>query len=61
MALLEGSPAIDAGNAAACAAPPVNGSDQRGVLRNMGTSCDIGAYEAPGVVYRFVYLPMIVR
>jgi hypothetical protein len=43
----DGSPAIDAGNpaapgsgGAACAA-----SDQRGVLRPLGTTCDIGAFE----------------
>lgn len=38
-ALSAGSPALDAGNDAACP-----GTDQRGVLRNQG-SCDIGAYE----------------
>jgi hypothetical protein len=40
-ALLEGSPAIDAGSGDAC--PP---ADQRGVARPQGASCDIGAYEA---------------
>jgi hypothetical protein len=45
-ALLPGSPAIDAGNDAVCAADPVNGLDQRGVARPQGASCDIGAYEA---------------
>ena len=40
MALLPGSPAIDAGNNAS--APP---TDQRGVLRPVGANCDIGAYE----------------
>lgn len=40
-ALLVGSPAIDAGDDAAC--PAV---DQRGVSRPQGEHCDIGAYEA---------------
>lgn len=39
-ALLAGSPAINAGNAAACPA-----TDQRGVGRPQGSGCDIGAYE----------------
>jgi predicted outer membrane repeat protein len=51
-ALQAGSPAINAGNQAVCAAPPVNNLDQRGYLRpGMGaTSCSIGAYEfnSPG-------------
>ena len=37
-ALLAGSPAIDAGNNAVCAA-----TDQRGVARD--AACDVGAYE----------------
>ena len=41
-ALLPGSPAIDAGNDAACSA-----TDQRGVTRPQGAHCDIGSYEAP--------------
>ena len=41
-ALLTGSPAIDAGNDAACPA-----TDQRGVTRPQGAHCDIGSYEAP--------------
>jgi hypothetical protein len=45
-ALLPGSPAIDAGDAAVCGAPPVNGVDQRGVSRAAGAACDIGAYES---------------
>jgi CSLREA domain-containing protein len=56
-ALLSGSEAIDAGNNAVCAAPPVNGVDQRGIARpqdgdaNGDAVCDIGAYEvqAPGL------------
>jgi CSLREA domain-containing protein/uncharacterized repeat protein (TIGR01451 family) len=40
LALLEGSPAIDAGTNDGC--PP---ADQRGVSRPQGPTCDIGAYE----------------
>jgi hypothetical protein len=40
MALLPGSPAIDAGDDGACPA-----TDQRGVTRPQGSHCDIGAYE----------------
>jgi beta-glucanase (GH16 family) len=40
-ALVAGSPAIDAADAAACPA-----FDQRGVLRPQGAGCDIGAFEA---------------
>jgi uncharacterized repeat protein (TIGR01451 family) len=45
-ALLPGSPAVDAADNAACAAPPVSGVDQRGVSRPQGTTCDVGAVEA---------------
>ena len=44
-ALLEGSPAIDAGDGGACAAPPVAGIDQRGISRPQGAACDVGAVE----------------
>ena len=40
MALVPGSPAIDAGGNSACPA-----TDQRGVARPQGMACDIGAYE----------------
>ena len=40
MALLPDSPAIDTGNAATCLP-----TDQRGIRRPQGSSCDIGAYE----------------
>jgi len=46
LALLDGSPAIDAGNNERCVAAPVNGMDQRGVGRPQGAACDLGAYEA---------------
>jgi hypothetical protein len=45
-ALLDFSPAIDAGDDTVCAAAPVNGIDQRGVARPIGPHCDIGAYES---------------
>ncbi len=45
-ALLPGSPAINAADNAVCAAAPVHGVDQRGVVRPQGAVCDIGAYEA---------------
>jgi hypothetical protein len=45
LALLTGSPAIDAGDDATCAAAPVNGLDQRGFSRLVGAHCDIGAFE----------------
>ena len=46
-ALGAGSAAIDAGDNAICAAPPVNGRDQRGFGRPGAgsTNCSIGAYE----------------
>jgi CSLREA domain-containing protein len=49
MKLLPGSPALNAGDDAACAAPPVNNLDQRGATRPEGSHCDIGAYEAIAV------------
>jgi hypothetical protein len=45
IALLPGSPAVDAGDAAVCAATPVDGVDQRGAARPDGLACDIGAFE----------------
>jgi hypothetical protein len=50
-ALLSGSPAIAAGNAADCEAAPVNDRDQRGDPRNATTrlTCDIGAYDTGGL------------
>ena len=46
-----GSPAIDAGDDAACAAAPVAGVDQRGSSRPAGAHCDIGAYETATVPF----------
>jgi len=45
LALLFGSPAINAGEDANCSA-----TDQRGVIRPQGSHCDIGAYEANGSI-----------
>ena len=39
-ALLPESPAIDAGDNAACPS-----TDQRGIIRPQGSACDIGAFE----------------
>jgi hypothetical protein len=56
-ALLDNSPAIDAGNNANCPA-----TDQRGVARPVGDSCDIGAYEGGTRTVEFtVFLPMTVK
>jgi CSLREA domain-containing protein len=44
-ALLPGSDAIDSGKNDVCLAEPVNGVDQRGVSRQAGIGCDIGAFE----------------
>lgn len=44
MALLAGSPAIDAGNNATCLT-----EDQRGFPRPFGSACDLGAYELGNV------------
>lgn len=54
MALLPGSPAIDAGDPAFCLS-----TDQRGVARPIGAACDIGAFEAPlGISGKILgYLP----
>ena len=51
MALLSGSPAIDAGDAVICAATPVNNLDQRGMPRPQGLGCDIGSYELQIILY----------
>lgn len=45
---LSGSPARDAGDAAACNAPPTSAVDQCGVARPVGKGCDLGAVEAAG-------------
>ena len=50
IALPEDSSAIDGGNDVVCAAAPVDGIDQRGVLRPQGDHCDIGSYES-GILF----------
>jgi len=42
-----GSPAIDAGDDAICAAASVNNESQNAVTRPRGVHCDIGSYELP--------------
>ena len=56
-ALLTGSPAINTGNDSECTNPPVNGLDQRGIARPVGSQCDIGSYE---FIYK-LFLPLIMR
>ncbi len=51
MALLPGSPAIDAANDALCSS-----TDQRGAHRPIGPHCDIGAYEAG-----YLFLPLVLK
>lgn len=60
MALGAGSDAMDAAVDAICEAAPVNGLDQRDVIRPQGTHCDIGAYEvAVQSLSRQAFLPII--
>jgi predicted outer membrane repeat protein len=54
MALLPGSPAIDAGDNASCLS-----TDQRGVSRPQGAACDIGAYEAIPLCQAQSQIPLI--
>lgn len=52
LALLPGSPAIDAGDDALCGDPDsVAGVDQRGVTRPQGAHCDMGAFELSDVIF----------
>jgi predicted outer membrane repeat protein len=59
MALGPGSGALDAGNDAVCAAPPVNYLDQRGHVRPKGSGCDIGAVEQDP--YPTTWFPLALR
>jgi hypothetical protein len=54
-----GSPALDVGNNAVCAAPPINNVDQRGVKRPFGSTCDLGAQEDGSGTY--IYLPLVFK
>lgn len=59
-----GSAALNTGDNAVCASPPVNNLDQRGVLRPQGAVCDIGAVErqpSDSDVVPWLYLPLIRR
>lgn len=49
-ALLGGSPALNAADAAACTAAPVDGLDQRGFSRTPADGCDMGSYERDDVI-----------
>jgi len=49
LSLLSGSPAIDMGDNALCAAAAVGNLDARGVTRPKGMACDIGAFEVLSV------------
>jgi CSLREA domain-containing protein len=66
-ALLSPSLAIDHGDNAICATPPVNNLDQRGFLRprdgdgNGSDICDIGAVEYDGPPANRTYLPSVIR
>lgn len=46
-----GSPVVDAGDDAICAADPVNNLDQRGYARPIGAACDIGSVEFSHVIF----------
>lgn len=54
-----GSPAIDAGDDATCAAPPVNNLDQRGIARSWHPHCDIGAVEQEPPTFTRRWLPIM--
>ena len=59
-ALATGSPAVDAGDNAVCAAAPINNLDQRREPRPVGANCDIGAFEGevePDTTFFVVPLP----
>ncbi|HLF26313.1 MAG TPA: choice-of-anchor Q domain-containing protein [Anaerolineae bacterium] len=56
-ALLDGSPAIDAGSCTDAGGNPIP-IDQRGFTRPQGAACDMGAFERSG---HWCYLPLIAR
>jgi hypothetical protein len=57
IALLPGSPAIDAGKSTICAATLVNYQDQRGYIRPADAACDLGAFEYGATAQRFTDVP----
>jgi predicted outer membrane repeat protein len=56
--LNSGSPAIDTGDDAICAAALVNNTSQNGLTRPQGPACDIGSFEYK---YFNIFLPLISR
>jgi hypothetical protein len=65
-ALVDNSPALDVAPNDACNAGPVNGTDQRGVPRNVNRAgevsdndCDIGAFELQ--ILHFTFAPVVAR
>jgi CSLREA domain-containing protein len=54
--LSSSSPAIDAGDAAACGQPPVDNTSHNGLPRPQGIRCDIGAYEYPQTLVQARFL-----
>jgi len=55
--LNSGSPAINTGDNAICAAAPVSNTSQNGITRPQGAHCDIGSYE---LIYK-LFLPLLLR
>jgi 6-phosphogluconolactonase (cycloisomerase 2 family) len=53
-----GSPVIEGGDNAICAAEPVYNQDLRGVVRPLGQRCDIGSFEAAAPVGGFGSSPV---
>jgi Periplasmic copper-binding protein (NosD) len=54
-----GSEAVDVGDDARCAASPVGNVDQRGLVRPVGTHCDIGAVESNEQIFANAFEPLI--
>ncbi len=59
LALQTGSPAIGAGDKTVCLSSWAGGIDQRGILRNKSSSCDIGAFETGSVFIVQTPIPML--
>ena len=58
--LLDGSPAIDAGDDATCAVPHVNNISQNFIARPHGLHCDIGSVEYSENLY-VIYLSIVMK